>query len=67
LKEGEHKLCHACRNPITAEEITSSKYEEGVSCSHCYDSRTEEDRLRYRQRQLQIALAKKRGQKHIGT
>ncbi len=67
LKEGDHKLCHACRNPITAEEITSEKYEEGVSCSHCYDSRTEEDRLRYRQRQLQIALAKKRGQKHIGT
>jgi UPF0176 protein len=67
LKEGDHKLCHACRNPITAEEITSEKYEEGVSCSHCYDSRSEEDRLRYRQRQLQIALAKKRGQKHIGT
>ncbi|MBO9125756.1 MULTISPECIES: oxygen-dependent tRNA uridine(34) hydroxylase TrhO [unclassified Rhizobium] len=67
LKEGDHKLCHACRNPITAEEITSEKYEEGVSCSHCYGSRTEEDRLRYRQRQLQIALAKKRGQKHIGT
>ncbi|MBB3966507.1 UPF0176 protein [Rhizobium metallidurans] len=67
LKEGGHKLCHACRNPITAEEITSDKYEEGVSCSQCYDSRTEEDRLRFRQRQLQVALARKRGQKHIGT
>ncbi|MFP3545633.1 rhodanese-related sulfurtransferase [Rhizobium sp. SIMBA_035] len=67
LKEGEHKLCHACRNPITAEEITSPHYEEGVSCSHCYGTRSEEDRLRYRQRQHQIALARKRGQKHIGT
>ncbi len=67
LKQGNHKLCHACRNPITAEEITSPKYEEGVSCSHCYDTRTEEDRLRYRQRQLQIALAKKRGERHIGS
>ncbi|TDK39474.1 rhodanese-related sulfurtransferase [Rhizobium deserti] len=66
LKEGNHKLCHACRNPITAEEVTSPHFEEGVSCSHCYDSRTEEDRDRYRQRQLQIALAKQRGQKHIG-
>jgi UPF0176 protein len=66
LKEGNHKLCHACRNPITAEEVTSPHYEEGVSCSHCYDTRTEDDRMRYRQRQLQIALAKKRGQKHIG-
>ncbi|MCK8778985.1 rhodanese-related sulfurtransferase [Rhizobium sp. NTR19] len=67
LKEGNHKLCHACRNPITAEEVTSPLYEEGVSCSKCYHTRTEEDRLRYRQRQHQIALAKKRGEKHIGS
>ncbi|PDT16801.1 hypothetical protein CO670_10925 [Rhizobium sp. J15] len=67
LKEGEHRLCHACRNPITSEEITSPFYEEGVSCSHCYHTRSEEDRLRYRQRQHQIALAKKRGQRHIGS
>ncbi|WP_370649319.1 oxygen-dependent tRNA uridine(34) hydroxylase TrhO [Neorhizobium galegae] len=66
LKEGNHKLCHACRNPITAEEVTSPYYEEGVSCSHCYPTRTEDDRDRYRQRQLQIALAKKRGVRHIG-
>jgi UPF0176 protein len=38
-----------------------------VSCSHCYHTRTEEDRDRYRQRQHQIALAKMRGQKHIGS
>ncbi|CCM77358.1 rhodanese-related sulfurtransferase [Rhizobium mesoamericanum] len=67
LKVGEHKLCHACRNPITAEEIDSPLYEEGVSCSNCYDTRSENDRMRYRQRQHQIALAKKRGQKHIGS
>ncbi|WP_395516481.1 oxygen-dependent tRNA uridine(34) hydroxylase TrhO [Pseudorhizobium flavum] len=66
LKEGNHKLCHACRNPITAEEVNSPYYEEGVSCSHCYETRTEADRERYRQRQHQIALAKQRGQKHIG-
>ena len=66
LKEGNHKLCHACRNPITAEELTHPHYEEGVSCSHCYESRTEADRDRYRQRQLQIALARKRGERHIG-
>jgi UPF0176 protein len=66
LKEGNHELCHACRSPITAEEVTSPHYEEGVSCSTCYPTRTEEDRDRYRQRQLQIALAKKRGVRHIG-
>lgn len=67
LKEGEHTLCHACRFPLTAEEVKSPKFEEGVSCPHCYDSRTEADRDRYRQRQLQIALAKKRGERHIGS
>ena len=66
LKEGNHKLCHACRNPITAEEITSPYYEAGVSCSHCYHSRSEADRERYRERQRQIALARKRGVGHIG-
>ncbi len=66
LKEGNHKLCHACRNPITAEEVTSPLYEEGVSCSHCYATRTEDDRERYRERQRQIALARKRGDRHIG-
>lgn len=66
LKEGNHKLCHACRSPITAEEVTSLHYEEGVSCSTCYPTRSEEDRDRYRERQHQIALARKRGVKHIG-
>jgi UPF0176 protein len=47
--------------------MTAPHYEEGVSCSHCYGTRGEEDRLRYRQRQLQIALARQRGLKHIGS
>ncbi|MCM2475869.1 rhodanese-related sulfurtransferase [Rhizobium sp. CG5] len=67
LKEGNHLLCHACRNPITAAEIASPLYEAGVSCPHCYHERSEEDRLRYRQRQKQIDLAKKRGERHIGS
>ena len=67
LKEGEHTLCHACRYPLTAEEVQSPLYEEGVACPHCHATRTEEDRLRYRQRQKQIALAKTRGEKHIGS
>jgi UPF0176 protein len=66
LKEGSHRLCHACRSPITAEEVTSPHYEAGVSCSNCYDTRTEDDRERYRERQRQIALARKRGERHIG-
>ncbi len=66
LDEGEHKLCRACRHPLTAEEITSPLYEAGVSCPHCHAMRSEKDRLRFRQRQLQMDLSKKRGERHLG-
>ncbi|WP_081158833.1 rhodanese-related sulfurtransferase [Ensifer aridi] len=67
LKEGEHTLCHACRQPLTQEDLLSPLHEEGVSCVHCHDTRTEEDRERYRERQRQITLAKKRGERHLGS
>jgi UPF0176 protein len=67
LQEGAHTLCHACRQPLTPEDLTSPHHDEGVSCVHCHDTRTEEDRKRYRQRQQQIELAKKRGERHLGS
>ncbi|SIQ13939.1 UPF0176 protein [Rhizobium sp. RU35A] len=67
LKEGDHKLCHACREPLTVEDRASPEFEEGVSCPHCFDKRSEEDRERYRQRQRQIELARKRGETHLGS
>lgn len=67
LEEGEHTLCHACRQPLTPEDLLSQLHEEGVSCVHCHGERTEEDRERYRERQRQIALAKKRGERHLGS
>ncbi|MCT7666995.1 rhodanese-related sulfurtransferase [Shinella kummerowiae] len=66
LEEGEHKLCRACRHPLTAEDVTSPLYEAGVSCPHCHATRSEDDRLRFRQRQKQMDLAKKRGERHLG-
>ncbi len=65
LAEGDYKLCRACRHPLTAEEIAAPEYEDGVSCPHCINERSEEDRIRFRQRQKQMALAKKRGEKHL--
>ena len=44
----------------------SVHYVEGVSCPHCHDARSEEDRARFAERQRQIALAKKRGERHLG-
>ena len=66
LIEGEAELCRACRSPLTLEAKQSPHYEAGVSCPACYDKRTEEDRARYAERQKQIRLAQKRGERHIG-
>ncbi|MFZ2100089.1 MAG: rhodanese-related sulfurtransferase [Oricola sp.] len=66
LKPGNYALCRACRYPLTQEDLASDKYVEGVSCPHCHDARSEEDRARFAERQHQIALARKRGEKHLG-
>ncbi|TPL12627.1 rhodanese-related sulfurtransferase [Mesorhizobium sp. B2-4-14] len=68
LAEGEAELCRACRHPVTASELTSPKYATGVSCPHCFDVRSDEDRKRYAERQRQVALAEARGKgPHIGS
>ena len=68
LVEGEAELCHACRNPIAADDKLSPLFEEGVSCAHCYHERTDADRARFLERQKQVRLARERGDKeHIGS
>ena len=63
---GDYRLCRACRNPITDEDMQSDLYEEGVSCPGCYHTRSEEQRARYAERQKQAELARQRGEPHIG-
>ncbi len=58
LRIGDETLCRACRLPLTPEDRASALYEEGVSCPHCYDERSEEDRERYRARHRQMLKAK---------
>ncbi len=67
LAIGEASLCRACRHPLAAEDRASDLFREGVSCPHCHDSRSEADRERYaeRQRQVELAAARRRGP-HIG-
>ena len=67
LREGGHKLCRACRKPLTREALDSPLYEAGVSCPQCYEVRSEDDRQRFRERERQAKLAKARGEKHIGS
>ena len=60
LHEGDEILCRACRNPVSPEEQASDLFEDGVSCPHCYESRSEEDRQRFRMRQQQMLAARKK-------
>lgn len=67
LVQGDYDQCHACRMPLSEEEKRLDTYEKGISCLHCIDEKTDEDRARFKDRQLQVELANKRGEKHIGS
>ncbi|MFZ9034855.1 MAG: rhodanese-related sulfurtransferase [Francisellaceae bacterium] len=66
LKQGQYDQCHACRMPITKEDKTRVEYIEGLSCHHCHDSLSDEQKARFSERQKQAKLAKLRGESHIG-
>ena len=67
LERGSYEQCFACRRPLSAEDRASEKYEPAVSCPHCYDSLDEARRARFEERRRQAALARKRGERHIGA
>lgn len=66
LVQGNHSLCRACRMPLSAEELQSADFVEGVQCPHCAASRTDAQRQRYAERHKQVALAERRGTRHVG-
>jgi len=66
LAEGGYVQCHACRRPLSAEDLVSPEYREGVSCPHCAKEIDGERAARLEERRKQVALAEKRGEKHIG-
>ena len=66
LAEGGYVQCHACRRPLSTEEMASPDYQEGVSCPKCIDDLDEERAAGLRERQRQIELARERGDTHIG-
>jgi len=64
LKQGSFSICSGCRTPLSVQDKKSNKYEEGVSCSRCYETLTNTQKSRFRMRQNQINVAKKSGRKH---
>ncbi len=66
LAEGGYVQCHACRRPLSTEDVESTDYREGVSCPHCVDEIDADRATRLEERRRQVALAAQRGEKHIG-
>lgn len=56
LELGSHELCFCCGHPISAQDKIDPKYEEGISCPHCFDSLTAEKRLRQQEKWKQYRL-----------
>jgi UPF0176 protein len=67
LAEGGYVQCHACRRPLSSEDLASPDYREGVSCPRCVGELEPDRAERLEERRKQVALAKTRGEAHIGA
>lgn len=67
LEPGQYDQCYGCRHPITQDEKESPLYMKGVCCPKCHDQTTDEQKKRFADRQLQIELAKQRGERHLAA
>ncbi len=67
LAPGPHELCRSCRWPLGPQEKASPHYVKGVSCPHCHDRRSPQEKARLAERQRQVELAEARGERHVGA
>lgn len=66
LAEGGYVQCHACRRPLSTEDLASPDYKEGVSCPKCIGELDADRAARLEERAKQVGLARERGESHIG-
>lgn len=67
LEKGNYDQCNACRMPITEQDKQSDHYQHGISCPHCFEKSTPEQKARFQEREKQMMLAAQRGEAHIGA
>ena len=67
LAEGGYVQCHACRRPLSSEDLESPDYREGVACPRCVNETDADRRARLEERHKQVLLAAERGEAHIGA
>ena len=60
LEPGSYIMCRACGQPISEMDTQSPHYEPGISCPHCYDKLTADQRRRFEERTKQRQLEKQR-------
>lgn len=66
LEKGVYDQCHACRLPLTQQQMQHQRYERGVSCEFCFDKQSAAQKERFAQREKQMQLAQRRGDTHLG-
>lgn len=66
LAEGGYVQCHSCRRPLSSDDLASPDYREGVSCPRCIHELEADRAARLEERRRQVALARQRGDQHIG-
>ena len=67
LEKGAYTLCNACRQPLSEADLETSCYQPGISCPKCISKTSPKQKERFKERQKQVKLAQRRGQKHIGA
>ena len=67
LEKGQYDQCFACRFPLDDAQKKSPLYVPGVSCPRCHDAHSEGQKKRFSERQRQMALARQRGEVHLGA
>ncbi len=51
LVEGDWRMCHGCREPLSENDLRQDSFEKGVSCPHCIASLTPDRAQMLRERQ----------------
>jgi len=67
LQPGSYHMCHACRMPLSADDLRHADFEHGISCPHCKPDLDPARAARFAERQKQIRLAAERGEAHLGS
>tara|TARA_B100000676_G_scaffold244708_1_gene246900 strand:+ start:14413 stop:15387 length:975 start_codon:yes stop_codon:yes gene_type:complete len=65
LARGSYTQCSACRRPLSDEDRASAQFEEGVSCPHCFGTKSKKKIEGLKQRQRQYELAEERAAKAL--